>query len=66
MDLAVACYQVTTSFPKDELNGLTCQIRRAAASIPANVPEGQERQHTKEFLQFLSIARGSTKEVKTT
>jgi four helix bundle protein len=65
MDLAVACYQATRSFPKDELYGLTSQIRRAASSISANIAEGQGRQHTKEFLHFLSVARGSTKEAET-
>ncbi len=65
MHLAVACYQVTKTFPKEELYGLVSQIRRAAVSIPANIAEGQARQHTKEFLHFLSVARGSTKEVET-
>src|SRR5260370_38716106 len=65
MDLAVLCYQVTRLFPKEERYGLTSQIRRAASSIPANIAEGQARQHTKEFLNFLSTARGSLKELET-
>jgi four helix bundle protein len=65
MDLAEQCYRVTRTFPKEELFGMTSQIRRAAASIPANIAEGQGRQHTSEFLNFLSIARGSLKEVET-
>ena len=65
MDLATECYRVTKSFPKDELFGMTSQIRRSAASIPANIAEGQGREHTKEFLHYLSIARGSLMEVQT-
>lgn len=65
MDLAAECYRITKTFPKDELFGMTSQIRRAAASIPANIAEGQGRDHTKEFLNFLSIARGSLMEVQT-
>lgn len=65
MELAERCYQVTRSFPKEELFGLTSQIRRAAASIPANIAEGQGRQHTKEFLNYLGMARGSLMEVET-
>jgi len=65
MDLAEQCYLATKGFPKDELFGMTSQIRRAAASIPANMAEGQGRQHTKEFLNFVSTARGSLKELET-
>jgi four helix bundle protein len=65
MDLAAECYRVTKRFPKDELFGMTSQIRRSAASIPANIAEGQGRDHTKEFLNHLSIARGSLKELET-
>lgn len=65
MDLAEECYKVTNGFPKEELFGLTSQIRRAAASIPANIAEGQGRQHTKEFLNHLSMARGSLMELET-
>ena len=65
MDLAAECYRVTKTLPKDELFGMTSQIRRAAASIPANIAEGQGREHTKEFLNHLSIARGSLKELET-
>jgi len=65
MDLAAECYRVTKTYPKDELFGMTSQIRRAAASVPANIAEGQGRHHTKEFLQFLSTARGSLMELET-
>jgi four helix bundle protein len=65
MDLAEKCYQATQTFPKEELFEMTCQIRRAAASIPANIAEGQGRDHTREFLHYLSVARGSLMELET-
>src|ERR1700745_1169031 len=65
MDLAEQCYQATRTFPKEEWLGWTSQIRRAATSVPANIAEGQGRHHTKEFLNHLSMARGSLLEVET-
>ena len=65
MDLAVQCYEVTRTFPAEERYGLTSQIRRAVVSVPSNIAEGQTRFHTKEFLNHLSIARGSLAEMET-
>lgn len=65
MQLVVGCYKATREFPKSELYGLTSQLQRAAVSVPANIAEGQARQHTSEFLQFLSIASGSVAELET-
>ena len=65
MDLAEQCYLITRRFPRDELFGLTSQIRRAASSIPANIAEGWGREGTAEYIQFLRIAQGSLKELET-
>ena len=65
MDLTVQTYELTRRFPSEEKYGLSSQMRRAAASAPANIAEGQARRSKKEFLQMLSIARGSLAELET-
>lgn len=65
MDFAAEVYRATRYFPKDELYGLTSQLRRASVSIPSNIAEGQGRQTTGEFRQFLGHARGSLLETET-
>jgi four helix bundle protein len=65
MRLTVVVYQLTLSFPREEVYGLTSQIRRSAVSIPSNIAEGQGRLNTGEFRQFLGVARGSNCELQT-
>lgn len=65
MDLADAVYRLTRSFPKEEVYGLTNQMRRAAVSVPSNAAEGQGRLNRGEFRQFLGQARGSLLELET-
>ena len=65
MDLAAQVYSLTAKFPKEELYGLTSQIRRSAVSIPSNIAEGAARHSRKEFIQFLHIASGSVAELET-
>ena len=63
--MVVEIYRITRAFPKDELYGLTSQIRRAAVSIASNIAEGMARGSQKELAQFLAIAIGSLSEVDT-
>ncbi len=65
MQLTIAIYQLTSGFPREELYGLTNQLRRAAVSVPSNIAEGHGRLSNREFTQFLSVARGSVCELQT-
>src|SRR5215470_17843394 len=63
--LAESSYRLSRKLPSDERYGLVVQIRRASASIPANVAEGHGREHLGDYLRFLSIANGSLMELET-
>jgi four helix bundle protein len=65
IEIVDTVFSVTDRFPKDEIYGLTNQMRRAAVSIPSNISEGFVRNHSKEYLQFLYIAVGSCAELDT-
>ena len=65
IESTVAIYRLTQNFPREEVYGLTSQIRRSAVSVPSNIAEGQGRLATGEFRQFLGIARGSNFELQT-
>ena len=65
MDLVVETYRLVESLPREEIYALSDQMRRAAVSVPSNIAEGQARNSSKEFAQFLSIAKGSVSELET-
>ena len=65
MLLAKEVYLLTKGFPKEELYGITSQIRRASVSVPSNIAEGAARSSDKEFIQFLYISLGSISELET-
>jgi len=65
MVIAERAYRLTARFPKEEVYGMTSQIRRAAVSVAANIAEGHGRDHSGSFVQFLRIAQGSLKELET-
>jgi four helix bundle protein len=65
LDLVFVIYKITSNFPKEEMCGLTSQMRRAAISIPSNIAEDRERNTRKDYLQFLRIAKGSCAELET-
>ena len=62
-EVALLTYQVTRKFPKEEIYGLTSQMRRAAISVPSNIVEGCARESQTEYLRFLEIAFGSLREL---
>jgi four helix bundle protein len=65
MDIVETCYKLTDQIPQSEIYGLTGQIRKAAVSIPASIAEGHGRKTLGEYLELLSIANGSLKELET-
>ena len=65
IQLTVVIFRLTQGFPREEIYGISSQIRRAAVSVPSNIAEGHDRNSVGEFRQFLGIARGSNYELQT-
>jgi four helix bundle protein len=65
IETSVAIYQLTTDFPREEIYGLTSQLRRAGVSVPSNIAEGYGRLSREQYLHFLGIAKGSNLELQT-
>ncbi len=65
VELVINIYRLTRSFPKEEMYGITSQMRRCAVAIPSNIAEGYHRNHIKEYIQFLYIAKSSASELET-
>lgn len=65
VDLSVLIYEITEGFPREEMYGITSQMRRAAISIASNIAEGKQRGTRKDFVNFLRIAKGSASELET-
>jgi four helix bundle protein len=65
MELAATCYRVTATLPREEMFGLTSQIRRASVSVASNIAEGYGRDGSASFIQFLRISQGSARELET-
>src|SRR5579864_6765913 len=65
MTIAERAYRLTAGFPREEVYGMTSQIRRAAVSVAANIAEGHGRENSGSFIQFLRVSQGSLKELET-
>ncbi|MEO8434652.1 MAG: four helix bundle protein [Pyrinomonadaceae bacterium] len=65
MDLVERVYEISRRFPREEIHGLTSQVRRAAVSVPSNIAEGAAGRSVVQFRNYLSVAMGSLNELET-